>query len=77
MTTLTLHDLADSSRPVGVECTYCIHRALIAPKDLRAKPGDRRTLAEAGVRCGRCGSRNFSVQRFVSQSKAHAFLRNL
>jgi len=77
MSIMTLNDLADSSLPVGVECVYCMHRAVIEPKTLRAKKGDRRTLADAGVRCGRCGSRQFSVMRISSGAKAHAFLRNL
>jgi hypothetical protein len=77
MDAVTLHDLAVSSRPVGVECIHCIHRAVISARDVRAKPGDRRTLAEAGVRCGKCGSRQFSVMRLESRAKAHAFLRNV
>ncbi len=77
MSIVTLHDLADRSSPVGVECIHCIHRALLTPKDLRAKKGDMRTLADAGVRCGKCGSRQFAVERFDSRAKAHAFLRNI
>jgi Zn finger protein HypA/HybF involved in hydrogenase expression len=77
MDVLTLHDLAVSSRPAGVECIHCIHRAVFVAKDLRAKQGDRRTLAEAGVRCGKCGSRQFSVVQLASPGKVHAFLRNL
>lgn len=73
---LTLHDMAASSRSVGVECIHCIHRAVFTAKDLRAKQGDQRTLADAGVRCGKCGSRQFSVVQFSSPGKAHAFLRN-
>ncbi|MBN9488254.1 MAG: hypothetical protein J0H44_13545 [Alphaproteobacteria bacterium] len=75
---MTLHDLAQNSpRPVGVECIHCIHRALFTAKELRAKRGDMRTLSEAGVYCGNCGSRQFSVERFMSWSKAHAFMRNI
>lgn len=73
---LTLHEVAANSCSVGVECIHCIHRAVFTAKDLRAKQGDRRTLADAGVRCGECGSRQFSVVQFSSPDKAHAFLRN-
>jgi hypothetical protein len=78
MSTVTLHDLAVSPRPIiGVECDHCIRRALLTAETVRAKVGDRRTLEEAGVRCAKCRSRKFTVRKFHSRSAAHAFMRNL
>jgi DNA-directed RNA polymerase subunit RPC12/RpoP len=77
MSAFTLHDLASSSQPVGVECSHCIRRALLSRDDLRVVPGDRRTLAEAGLRCSQCGSRTFTATRFQSRSAAHSFMRNI
>ena len=69
MSSLTRHELASSSLPVGVECIYCMRRAMFMPAELRAKQGDRRTLVQAGVRCGRCGSLQFSVERMLAVSQ--------
>ncbi|HZV06037.1 MAG TPA: hypothetical protein VE999_13245 [Gemmataceae bacterium] len=77
MGALTLHDLVEHPGPVGVECDHCIRRAIVSPADLKATRGDRRTLAEAGLRCGKCGSRNFSTHRFMSRGRLQAFMRNL
>ena len=78
MSTLTLHDLAVSPRPiVGVECDHCIRRALLTAETVRAKIGDMRTLDQAGVRCAKCRSRKFTVVRFQTRAAAHAFMRNL
>jgi hypothetical protein len=78
MSTVTLHDLAVSPRPlVGVECDHCIRRALLTAETVRAKIGDMRTLEEAGVRCAKCRSRKFTVTRFNTRAAAHAFMRNL
>ena len=78
MSTVTLHDLAVSPRPIlGVECDHCIRRALLTAETVRAKVGDMRTLEEAGVRCAKCRSRKFTVTRFHTRSAAHAFMRNL
>jgi DNA-directed RNA polymerase subunit RPC12/RpoP len=77
MDALTLHDLAESRLPVGVECDHCIHRATVSPEALKATRGDGRTLAEAGLRCGKCGSRRFTTERFHSRSRLKAFMRNL
>jgi hypothetical protein len=74
---LTFDEIARSSRPVGIECGHCYRRVLVDPKaGLRARKGDRRTLSEGGVRCGRCGSRGFTVTVFQTEGKAAAFLRN-
>jgi hypothetical protein len=78
MSTVTLHELAVSPRPiVGVECGHCIRRALLTAETVRAKIGDRRTLEEAGVRCAKCRSRKFTTTRFHTRAAAHAFMRNL
>ena len=77
MSAFTLHDLASSPQPVGVECSHCMRRALLSRDELRAAEGDRRTLAEAGLRCSQCGSRAFTATRFPSRSAAHSFMRNI
>ena len=77
MSAFTLHDLASSTQPVGIQCRHCIRRALLSRDDLRAVQGDRRTLAEAGLRCSHCGSGEFSTSRFQSRSAAHSFMRNV
>jgi len=78
MTALILHDLGGRPRlVVSVECSHCMRRTMLSGADLRAQPGDRRTLAEAGVHCGTCGSRRFSATRFESRSAAHSFMRNI
>jgi len=76
MAGLTLHDLAASTRSVGVECANCLRRAVLTAADLKAERGDPRPLKEIGLRCSSCGSREFIAERFQSPGKAHAFLRN-
>ncbi len=73
---LTLNDIAHSAYPIGLECEHCIRRSLIDAETVGATRGDYRTLEEAEHRC-RCGCRRFGVERFYSESKAHAFLRNV
>ena len=51
--------------------------ATLAEVKVKAKAGDMRTLEEAGLYCGKCGSRRFTATRFHSRSAAHAFMRNL
>ena len=77
MSTFTLHNLVSSLQPVGVECSHCMRRALPGRDDLRAVEGDRRTLAEPGLRCSQCGSGDVSETRFPSRSAAHSFMRNI
>ncbi len=79
MPALTLHDIASGlgARLIGVECQHCIRRGVFTAEMLKARPGDTRTLEEAGVRCSKCGSRRFTATRFTSRSAAHAFMRNL
>ena len=79
MPSITLHDIASGigSRLIGVECQHCIRRGLLTAEALNARAGDRRTLEEVGVRCGKCGSRRFTATRFTTRSAAHAFMRNL
>lgn len=49
MPTTTLHDVALSSLPIGVECRHCIRHSLLTAEKVRASFGDARTLEEAGV----------------------------
>ena len=77
MQSLTLHDLATSRATLGIECDHCIRRALLTPELVKAKLGDKRTLREAGVRCGKCRSRNFTVTRFETRGAAQRFMRNV
>lgn len=72
---LTLHDVATAPHPIGIECDRCIRRVVVTAAALKARPGDRRTLEEAGLVCSRCGSRVFGVTRFLSQAELRAFVR--
>ena len=76
MPATTLHDIALSVLPVGVECSHCIRHSLLTAEKVKASFGDTRTLEEAGVYCGNCGSRTFTVVRFVTRSAAFNFMRN-
>lgn len=79
MLSLTLHDVASglAAQMIGVECQHCIRRGLFTAEALQARRGGTRTLEQAGVRCGNCGSRRFTATRFITRSAAHAFMRNL
>jgi Zn finger protein HypA/HybF involved in hydrogenase expression len=77
MIALTLHDVAVSTTPIGVECEHCMRHALLTREIARARAGDFRTLEEAGLHCGKCGSRNFNVMRLDKSSRRAAFMRNL
>lgn len=76
MPATTLHEAALSAYPVGIGCSRCIRRALLTAEMARARPGDTRTLEDAGVHCGKCGSREFTVTRFQKGSAVHSFIRN-
>lgn len=76
MAAITLHDVALSSLPIGIECSHCIRHSLMTAEKVRASFGDTRTLEEAGVYCGNCGSRTFTVVRFTTRSQAFNFMRN-
>lgn len=77
MTALTLHDVAVSTMPLGVECEHCLRHVLLTREIARARAGDTRTLQQAGLHCGKCGSRDFSVVRLDKPSRRKAFMRNL
>jgi hypothetical protein len=77
MSVITLHDVATSGQLIGVACDRCMRHAMLTAVKARAKVGDTRTLEEAGVYCGKCGSRRFTATRFNTRSAAHAFMRNL
>lgn len=72
---MTMHDVATSTYPVGILCDHCMHRALMTAGGLKARRGDRRTLAEAGVYCGRCGSTRFETMLFHAPSGPTRFMR--
>jgi hypothetical protein len=74
---ITLHDVATSGQLIGLACERCMRHATLAEVKVKAKAGDMRTLEEAGLYCGKCGSRRFTATRFHSRSAAHAFMRNL
>jgi hypothetical protein len=74
---ITLHDVATSGQLIGVACEQCMRHATLAAVKVKAKAGDTRTLEEAGLYCGECGSRRFTATRFRTRSAAHAFMRNL
>jgi len=73
---LTLHDVATAPHPIGIECDRCVRRVVVTAGVLKAVAGDRRTLEQAGVVCGKCGSRAFSVTRFLSAASVRSFVRN-
>jgi Zn finger protein HypA/HybF involved in hydrogenase expression len=77
MTALTLHDVAVSTTLFGIECEHCMRHVLLTREMVRARVGDLRTLEEAGLRCGKCGSRKFNVRRLDKSSRWTAFMRNL
>lgn len=73
---LTLHDVATGSHPIGIECDRCVRRVVVTAAVLQATRGDHRTLEQAGVVCGTCGSRTFSVTRFQTSRSVRSFVRN-
>lgn len=77
MPATTLHEVALKAYPIGIECGHCIRRPLLTAKITKARLGDTRTLEAAGVHCGKCGSRNFTVTRFQRPSAVRSFMRNL
>ncbi|WP_020697706.1 hypothetical protein [Reyranella massiliensis] len=74
---MTMHDVALSTYPVGILCDHCMHRVLMSAGALKASRGDRRTLAEAGVRCGKCGSTRFEATLFHAPSGPTRFMRSM
>ena len=76
MTGLTLHDVATGTHPIGIECDRCVRRVVVTAAALKAVAGDHRTLEQAGVVCGKCGSRGFSVTRLRSGASVRSFVRN-
>lgn len=77
MLAITLHDVATNGQLIGVECQHCMHHALLGALKDKAKIGDRRTLQEAGMYCGTCGSTKFTATVFQTRGQAHAFMRNI
>ena len=76
MSRITLHEVALSNLPVGVECDRCTHHALLTAEKVGASFGDARSLDGIGLYCSECGARRFSFTRFTSRSQAFAFMRN-
>lgn len=72
---MTMHEVALSTYPVGILCDRCMHRVLMSAGSLKASRGDRRTLVEAGVHCGRCGSNQFEATLFHAPSGPTRFMR--
>ena len=77
MPSITLHDVAISSYPTGIECNHCMRHVLLTRETARAQFGDMRTLEKAGLYCRKCGSRQFTAIRFEKRSRMVAFMRNL
>ena len=77
MPSITLHDVATSGHLIGVACERCMRHTTFAEVKVKAKAGDTRTLEEAGLYCGKCGSRRFTATCFRTRSAAGAFMRNL
>ena len=77
MPSITLHDVAISHYPVGIECAHCVRHALLPAEKAKAKVGDMRRLEDAGIYCSNCGSRRFDATIFHTRSRMVAFMRNL
>jgi hypothetical protein len=75
MSAVTLHEVATSRHLIGIACERCMHHAMLSA--LKGPAVDDARTLEAGLYCGKCGSRKFTVMRFKSRSAAHAFMRNL
>jgi Zn finger protein HypA/HybF involved in hydrogenase expression len=73
---ITLHEVALARVPIGIECAHCVRHVLLTAEKARARFGDSRTLEQARLYCGECGSRKFSARRFSKRSEASAFMRN-
>ena len=76
MSAVTLHEMAMSRLPIGLECSHCVRHALITKQTVKATFGDGRTLDRIGLYCSGCGSRTFTVTRFIRQSEIRSFMRN-
>jgi Zn finger protein HypA/HybF involved in hydrogenase expression len=74
---MTLHEVALATYPIGILCHHCMRHALLTAQKAKAQYGDMRTLEEAGLYCGKCGSRDFEAERFEKRSRMQAFMRNV
>ena len=72
---LTLHEIAVSTYPIGIQCDRCIRRTLLTAEAVGARRDDPRRLGEAGHQC-KCGSSSFSVQLFHRDAEVKAWIRN-
>lgn len=75
--TMTLHEVASLSLPIGIVCIGCLRRVLRTAEQIGAARDDHRTLEQAGVRCGRCRAQRFNVFRFDTERSAQAFMNNI
>ena len=72
----TFEEMAANPHPVGIECDRCLRRVLFDAKAvLKPRMGDRRRISEAGLKCTRCGSRQYSAQLFPTGAKATTFMK--
>jgi len=71
-----LHSLYGYSRPLGVECTACGHRALAFGGRLDDFKGNMRELRTLRFTCSACGSRAWRGWLFVG-NEAEAWLEGL
>ena len=74
MTVQTLHEIAASTQPLGIEGGNCIRPVLVPKEGRNARLGDTRKVT--GLHWGTCGSRDFSTTIFLKKSAAHSFVRN-
>lgn len=77
MRTMTLHEVASLTLPIGIVCIGCLRRVVRTAEQIGAARGDHRTLEQAGVRCGRCRAQRFDVFRFDTERSARAFMSNI
>jgi hypothetical protein len=76
MRTMTLHEVASLTLPIGIVCVGCLRRVLRTAEQIGAAEGDHRTLEQAGVRCGRCRAQRFDVFRFDTERSVRAFMKS-
>jgi len=68
-----LHTLDCYTRPLGVICNQCGHRALLSLKRLNAHSGNMRLLTSLRLLCTQCKARDFGMLIFKDQAELDAW----
>jgi len=72
----TTSSIGRSGFPLGVKCTFCLHRALLDEKALQARFDTPRMLSSLRFRCSRCGGHSVQIEKFWSRSSVTRFMRS-